>query len=166
MPIALGAMHLSNNKNYEVQRTNNFEVVIDGLGQDVTLSVQVCPFPSESNEVIELSYGNSKVKVAGQAAIEDIEIQCLDYIGLDTEAKLAEWRKQVYNPETDKIGWAADYKRNGYVHQYAPDGTHTRTWKIIGVWPSAFNPGENNQEGSDKKMMSLTLSVDKAHIVR
>lgn len=166
MAIAMGAMHLSNNKNYEVQRTNHFELIIDGLSQDVTLAVQSCPFPTTSNEVIELAYGNSKVKVAGQAVFDDVEITCLDFIGEDTEIKLANWRKQVYNPETDKVGFAADYKKNGYLYQYAPDGTHTRTWKIIGAWPTTFTPGENNQEGSDKKLMSLTLSVDKAYPIR
>lgn len=166
MRLAKGAMHMSNEKNYEVQRTNHFELMIDGLSDDVTLAVQSCPFPTTSNEVIELSYGNSKVKVAGQAVFDDVEIQLLDFIGQDTEIKLANWRKQVYDPETDKVGFAEDYKRNGYIYQFAPDGSHMRTWKIIGAWPTTFTPGENNQEGSDKKMMSMTLSVDKAYPVR
>lgn len=130
MPITLGPMHLSNSKAYEVQRTNHFEVEFDGLGQDFTLSVESCPFPVVGNEVLELSYGNSKVKVAGQATFEDIEIVVKDAIGADIEMSLWNWRKLVYDPETDKVGWAADYKRNGRVYQYAPDGTHIRTWKI------------------------------------
>ena len=95
MPITLGPMHLSNNKTYEVQRTNHFEVQFDGLGQEFTLAVQSCPLPTITNEPTEISFGNSKVKVAGQATFEDIEIQVLDLIGADIEAKLWEWRKSV-----------------------------------------------------------------------
>ena len=162
----LSPMHLSNNKTYEVQRTNNFEVQIDGLSQRVTLAVQSCPLPTVSNDPIELSFGNSKVKVAGQASYEDVELTVLDLIGADIEKVLSEWRKQVYDPETDKIGFAEDYKRNGKIYQYAPDGSHVRTWKIIGAWPTNLNPGDMNYEGSDKKVISMTLSIDKAYIIR
>lgn len=166
MPVSMGAMHMSNVKTYEIQRTNNFELVLEGFGDEFTLCVESCPLPTTSNDPIELAYGNAKVKVAGQAAFDDIELQVKDAIGADIEKKLSDWRKQVYDPETDKIGWAADYKRNGRIHQYAPDGTYQRSWRIIGVWPTNFNPGEMNYDGSDKKLISMTLSVDKAYIIR
>lgn len=166
MALSLGAMHMSNNRNYEVQRTNNFELILDGLSDVVSLSVQSCPIPTTTNEVIELAYGNAKVKVAGQATFEDMEITCLDFITADVEARLHEWRQEVYNPETDAVGWAEDYKRNGFLYQYAPDGTHVRSYQVIGVWPTSFAPGEFNQDGSDKKMMTLTLSIDKCYPVR
>lgn len=166
MPVSMGPNHLSNVKTYEIQRTNNFELVIEGFGDEFTLSVESCPLPNVSNDPIELAYGNSKVKVAGQASFDDIELTVKDAIGADMEAKLWEWRKQVYNPETDLIGWAADYKRNGRIHQYAPDGTYQRSWRVLGIWPTNFNPGDMNYDGSDKKVISMTLSVDKAYIIR
>ena len=58
-------MHLSDNRNYEVQRTNHFEVQFAGLGEDFTLAVESFPIPSDTSEVQEISYGNSKVKLAG-----------------------------------------------------------------------------------------------------
>lgn len=166
MLVSMGPMHMSNVKTYEIQRTNNFELILEGFGDEFTLCVESCPLPNVSNDPIELAYGNSKVKVAGQAAFDDIELTVKDAIGADIEAKLWAWRKQVYDPETDKIGWAADYKRNGRIHQYAPDGTYQRSWRIVGAWPTNFNPGEMNHDGSDKKVISMTLSVDKAYIIR
>ena len=65
----LGAMFMSNNKTYEVQRTNNFEVIFEGLSDNITLAVTSCPIPTTSNDPIELPYGNSKIKVAGAAYI-------------------------------------------------------------------------------------------------
>ena len=166
MPLTLGPNHLSNTRTYEVQRTNHFEVIIEGMGDDFTLCVESCPLPTISNDPVELAYGNSKVKVAGQATFEDVEIVVKDAIGADMEAKLWAWRTQVYDPETDKIGWAADYKRNGRIHQFAPDGTHVRTWRIIGAWPTNMNPGEMNYDGSDKKTISMTIAIDKAYPLR
>ena len=166
MPLSLSAMHMSNVKTYEVQRTNHFEVILDGFGDEFTLSVESIPLPTVSNDPIELAYGNSKVKVAGQATFEDIEIVVKDMIGADMEAKLDAWRRQVYNPETDQVGWAANYKRNGRIHQYAPDGTYDRTWRIVGAWPTNMTPGDMAYDGGDKKTISMTLSVDKAYILR
>lgn len=166
MPRSLGAMHLSNSKSFEIQRTNHFEVQIQGFGEEITLLVESFPLPKISNSPIELSYGNSKVKVAGQASLEDGELVIKDAIGVDTEKKIYDWHRQVYNPETDRIGWAADYKRQVTVFQYAPDGTFIRTWKVLGAWPSNVNYGDMTNEGGDKKTVSVTLSFDKAYPVR
>jgi len=159
--------HLSQVAEYEIQRTNNFAVVIDdndrssaNLGDWLTLSVESCPLPEISNNPIELAYQNSKVKVAGQAEFGDFELQVKDAIKKDVEMKLWAWRKEVYDPETGKIGWAERYKRNGHIYQYAPDGTHERGWRIIGVWPTTLGLGDMNYDGGDKKVISMTLSVD------
>lgn len=164
-PITLGAMHLANTATYEVQRTNNFELVISGLSDEVTLSVSSTNLPTTGNEPIELSYGNSKVKVAGQATVDDVTVVVKDVIGADIDQLLLDWRYSVYDPKTDKIGWAKNYKRQAYLYQYAPDGTHMRPWKLIGCWPSSYESSEFNYEGADKKEITLTLSVDKAYRV-
>ena len=166
MALTLGPMHLSNNRNFEVQRTNNFEVAIEGLSDEITLSVQSFALPTISNDPIELSYGNSKVKVAGQANFDDISMAVNDYITIDIERQLHAWRKQVYDPESDAVGWAEKYKRNGRVYQYGPDGTVVRTWRIIGMWPASIESGEMSYDGSEKKQVTMNFSVDKAYIER
>ena len=161
-PLSMGPMHLSNLREYEIQRTNNFELVLDEFGNWFTLSVESCPLPTITNSAIELAYGNSKVKVAGQAEFDQISLVVKDAIELDVEYQLWQWRKQVYDPETDKIGWAADYKKNGYIYQYAPDGTCARGWRMLGIWPENFESGEMNYDGGDKKNITMSLNVDKA----
>lgn len=158
-------MHLSNNKTYEIQRTNHFEVQIAGLagGEELTMVVESFGMPNYSNSAIELAHGNTRVKVAGQTTFEDSELVVKDAIGADTEKTVNDWHKQVYDPATDKIGWAADYKKNATVFEYAPDGTFVRQWKLVGVWPSAVAYGDMAYDGSDKKTINLTLSYDKAY---
>lgn len=163
----LGPMFMSRNYDYEVQRTNNFEVLLSdlfGMESELTLAVESCPFPVITNEPIELAYGNSRVKVAGQATFDDVELQVKDFITADLENVIWRWRCQVYNPDSNEIGWARDYKKNGHIVQFAPDGTCPRAWKIEGVWPTTFNSGDLSYDGSDKKLISMTLSVDKAYL--
>lgn len=166
MPLMLGADHMSSSRRYEVQRTNNFEVVLEDLSDDFTLAVESTSIPVISNEPIELAYGNSRVKVAGQIAYEDVSIVCKDFIVADAEQELWNWRKQVGDPSTNSVGWAYQYKRSGKLYQYAPDGTCVRAWKLEGVWPTSFESGEFNYDGSDKKLITLNLAIDKAYPIR
>lgn len=165
MPIAdtLGPMHMSNNRNFEIQRTNHFEVSFEGISRDVTLMVDSFTPPNSSVEPIELAYGNSKIKVAGQATTEDIELVIKDAIVADLESQLYEWYGKVYNIKEDKIGWSVDYKRNGRLYQYGPDGTFIRQWRLLGCFPTTFNSSEFTYDGADKKTITMTIACDKAY---
>lgn len=162
----LGPMHMSANRTYEIQRTFHFEVVFEKISSDVTLCVDSTGAMNTSIEPIELAYGNSKVKVAGQVTYEDFELVVKDAIVADIEAQLYAWFKEVYNVETDKMGWAYKYKRTGRLYQYAPDGSIARVWKLMGCWPTTFNTSEFSYDGSDKKTITMTISVDKAIPIR
>lgn len=162
MAETLGASHLASD-NWEVQRQNNFEISIAGVGgRTLTLAVEAGFLPAESNEIIELNFGNSKVKVAGIANFEDGTLSLRDAIAQDIEKIVVDWRKQVYDPETDRVGLAVNYKKQGRVIQWAPDGSMERTWKIIGCWPSTVNYGTLDYTASDKKLIEITLTYDKA----
>ena len=69
--------------------------------------------PNESNEVISLNYGNTTITVAGKAnANGSGSLVVRDLVQEDIEQVIDEWRKTVYDKETDAIGFAADYKIN------------------------------------------------------
>lgn len=162
MAKSLDARHLSNNRTYDVQRTNNFEVIIDGLGEEFTLSVTRCALPEASITPIELAYGNSKVKVAGQIEYPDGSIDCRDAILPDVEKQLLNWFHKAYDPETGKIGWSDEYKRDILINQYAPDGTYVRPWRLEGAWISTMSGGDLDSTNPDAKIISLTITYDKA----
>ena len=156
--------HLAEDRNKEVQRDNHFEVQIADIEAEelLTLAVQSTNLPTITVPQVEIPHGNGVVKVAGQPEFDDITIEVKDFIGDDVEGKLYQWHNEVYDPYSDEVGFAADYKKDGYLNQFAPDGSHKRTWNIRGVWPTSFESGDMNYEGSDQKLVTLTLSVDRA----
>lgn len=158
----LGARHLTGRIG-EVQRVNNFIIEIQGLPAEVSLLIQAGFTPNSSNEIIEIQHGNSKIKLPGTASFENGEITILDSVTFDTEKVLSDWREKVYNPKTDAIGLAEDFKRDALVTMYAPNGTLERSWKLEGVWPSSYNPGSLDNESSDKKLITVTLTYDYAY---
>lgn len=165
---SLGASHLAS-QGFEVQRTNNFEIQIDNVTKVRPLILAVVSgfLPNESNEVISLNYGNTTITVAGKAnANGSGSLVVRDLVQEDIEQVIDEWRKTVYDKETDAIGFAADYKKPAYVTQYAPDGTLLRIWNLEGVWPSAVDYGQISYDSPGVKTINITLQYDKATISR
>lgn len=168
MADTLGASHLAS-AGWEIQRRNNFEISIPGVGESerlLTLSVVSGALPTESNEVITLNYGNTNVKVAGVANTEGGTLVVRDYLQKDVEKMVDEWRATVYNKSTDGIGFAANYKKQARIVQFAPDGTYERTWKIYGVWPSQVTYGDMSNTDGNTKEIQITLQYDKAILSR
>lgn len=168
MAEVLGASHLAS-AGWEIQRRNNFEISIAGIGESerlLTLSVVSGALPSESNNVLNVQYGNTEIKVAGTYTIQSGTLVVRDFIQKDMEAVIEEWRSLVYNKETDGVGFASDYKKQARVIQFAPDGSYERTWKIEGVWPSSVDYGSLSQSDNSLKEISITLEYDKAILSR
>lgn len=179
-----GTYHLANNPRlYEPQRTNNFELHVTGLenlipvsnteldtnvisnGSEVLrLSVQVTTEPSFNQNVIDLPYGNNTIKFAGKPTFKDLNITLNDYIGADTKNIILAWQRLSYDVRTQKIGRASDYKKTAYLIEYTPDYNEiVRTWRIIGCWLSSVDFGDFSMDGSDKKMITGTVTYDYAY---
>ena len=168
MADVLGAAHLAT-AGWEIQRNNNFEISIEGVGEKgrlLTLAVVSGSLPSESNNPITVQYGNTNIKVAGTYDIQAGTLVVRDIIQKDVERMIDQWRSTVYNKDTDQVGFAANYKKQARITQFAPDGTYERVWKIDGVWPSSVSYGEVGQENNALKTISITLEYDKARLVR
>lgn len=165
---SLGPMHLSANRNYEPQRTNNFQVEIynlPGAGtEQIMLALVDFSLPNITNEPLDVGHGNSVVHYAGRAQFQGMDsLSVVDWITTDMEKIIKAWHYQVYNPENDKIGWAVDYKKDGCVTEFGPDGTFFRDWTIKGCWPSGVNYGETlSHDGNEVKKITMTITYDKA----
>lgn len=155
---------------FEPQRQNNFSISINGLGEGdaelISLALSSLSLPNESNEIVELPYGNEVVKVAGQARFDDVTLSVRDFVDRGVRDILVRWRRQVYDPRPEqgaKIGLAKDYKKSASITLHAPDGSQKRVCSLQGVWPSTINHGSLDMATSDVVQIELTLSVDKAY---
>lgn len=157
---------------FEPQRQNNFSIMISGLaegdGELISLSLRSLQLPNESNEIIELPYGNEKVKLAGMAQFDDIPLTVRDFVDRRVRDALVKWRQLVYDArpgQGGRIGRAANYKKSATITLHAPDGADKRIFTLIGVWPSAMNAGQLDMGTSDTVEIELTLTYDKAFLV-
>lgn len=159
----MGASMLDAAKILEPMRNNNFEVTIPSLanGDNLTLSVASYSAPQINVSTIQAAYANSKVKFAGLPEFPDSSIVLNDYISMDTQDTIMAWHKLVYDPETDVIGYAKDYKKDGILTEYTAKGDFVRQWILQGCWPSQVSLGDFNQEGGSIRQITLVLTYDK-----
>jgi len=180
-----GTYILADNPNlYQVQQTNHFEFVVNGLndilraGSNIPtdlsvidnaedclrISVSQAFIPHFSQNPIEIKRGNSTIKAAGTPTFNGGEIVLNDYIGADTKAVLMAWQNLSYNVTTDKVGLMSDYKKMANLIEYTPDYQVVRTWDLYGCWISELSESPYNQENNDKNQITATIQYDRAVI--
>ena len=170
-----GASHFADSThNFEVQRTNHFEIVInldklkiDGaaeLGEHIRLSAKSIGAPKITSEAIELKHGNDTVKVAARPTYEDLEITVYDTLGRDQLDVLQKWYNKVFDYQTKLMGLVSDYKTDATLYMYSPDCSMVRKWILEGVWPRSFgSASEFSFDSAEAQNVSLSLSVDRYH---
>lgn len=174
----IGTYHMADNPNiYEIQRINNFEFVvsdIDGIVRTGTsqtypnaqeiirMSVISCPIPHFTQNAIEVKRGNTTLKYAGVPSFGAGTIKLNDFIGADSVGVLQAWQNMSYNPMTEKVGHASDYKKTCSLVEYSPDYQVVRTWKLYGCWVSELREDEMNNESNSKHTVSATIQYDRA----
>jgi hypothetical protein len=167
MSPILGPSKLGATRAYEIQRVYNFEIRIYGVAgadmETLTYACEKAPQINESNSPIDVPYGNRAVKVAGKAKFENGgSLVVRDFIQSDTSGIVVKWRKKVYDVTNDAVGFAADYKKQARIMEFAPDGSIPRTWILDGVWPSDVKYIEHSMTSGDLGTIEITLAYDKA----
>jgi hypothetical protein len=151
--------------NYQPQLTNHFKVTINDLADSdqITLALKNFSLPEIDVGEVTIYHGNGKVHYAGMPELSGMNSMSVnDLITKDIEKIIVEWHKLIYDPETDIMGWAGDYKKEGEVSEFGPDGTNDRTWTVYGIWPKTVNFGSFDYSSADVKMIDLTLIYDRA----
>lgn len=181
----MGTYHMAANTNlYEIQRTNNFEFIvtdIDGIQKAgmiggetngnianaqeiIRMAVSSASVPFFSQSPIEVKRGNSTMKFAGVPSFDAGSIKVVDYIGASAKEVLLAWQSLSYNPVTEKVGLASDYKKDCYLVEYTPDYQKVRQWKMHGCWISKLNSGNFESETNDKMQIDVEIQYDKAEL--
>jgi hypothetical protein len=181
----MGTYHLAANPNlYEIQRSNNFELLVTGLegiiraGMNGTessakidnaqellrLSVVSSTVPHFTQAAIEVKRGNNSIKFAGVPTFTAGTIVINDYIGANSKEVLMAWQNLSYNVLTEKVGLASDYKKDCYLVEYTPDFQKVRQWKMHGCWISELSETDFNNENNEKKQVTCKIEYDRAEL--
>lgn len=166
------AGHFANNVDFEVQRTNHFEIVLDlskvlgdagpAAAEHIRLSTKSIGTPKVSAEPLSLKHGNDTVKVAASPTYEDLTLTVHDTLGRDQIALMQSWFNKVFDRGTKLMGRVSAYKTDGILYMYAPDGSVVRRWDLQGVWPKGFGMGtEFSFDSSESMTITVDLSVDR-----
>lgn len=167
MAIPQDARHIANQAgDFVPQHQNNWVIEIAGLDGDdkdlIVLSLVSSALPPEANNIIELPYGNETRKVAGKAVFEDVPLIVRDYVDRDVRGALIRWRRQVYDARTGNVGLPSEYKKTAEMILQASNGTQFRAVQMIGIWPSALNPGVVDMASADPVQIEMTLTYDRS----
>lgn len=149
---------------FEPQRQNNWLLSVGGLAGDrsIQLGLEASSLPSVAVEEVELNFLNIRRYVAGKAVYDTIPLVLKDMVDAGVASALKTWSEQVFNPFTHKIGLARDYKKQADLILFAPDGTLTRTWSLIGAFPLSVNYGTLDMSSSDKVLIEGVIRYDRA----
>ena len=150
--------------------TNNFEVRIYGTTEEaqtdnsqlLTLSTRDIGEIVEEQDVITVHYGNGLIKFPSKVSFSDVDWTLNCYCTPSVLTALREWRKQVYDPDTEKMGLPTNYMRTAYFIKYDGQGNVRDVIKAPGVWCRGLKNGAMNQEGGEIVQVGVTLVISKA----
>lgn len=150
---------------FEPQRKYNFSVEFFLPAQRdaelISLAIETFSMPTESHNRIELNYGNVKRYVAGKASYDNASMTCKDFVDAGTLRALVAWSQKTYNPVTDNVGLAREYKTLGTVVLAAPDGTHERYLDLVGVYIDSIKFADLSVADNNINMVTVSFSIDK-----
>lgn len=153
----------------DVRRTNNFIVTItdittigeeDNPTNSLELIIQQAFLPSVSLNVLELRHGNDAKKFAGVATWNGGQLTIIDVLNKDELQAVMAWFKKTYDWASGNIGLASEYKKMGYITEYASDGRYERQWQVEGMWISSLNVGELDAASGELKKVTMTIEID------
>lgn len=154
---------------FEPLQSHKYKMFIDEVGgsaltgrEQFEMAVKNLPFPTESNDEIEIGAGNERIYYAGRAQFEVTEVVCRDYVDAATYAFIKNWRKKVYDPTTSRIGYKSEYAGTARIQLFDPNDVVIREWKLKSIWPQTLTSGTGDQDGTDPVEISVSFRYDKA----
>lgn len=169
-PLYMGTNHMLGVDNYVPLTTNNFEVRIynmDGSSPSefsdlLTLSTDEVGNIVEEQDTIVVHYGNGVIKFPSKVTFGDVDWTLNCYCTPNVLESLREWRKQVYDPETEEMGLPTEYMRQVYFIRYDGKGTVRDVIKCPGTWIGALDNGSYNQQGGEIVKIKVPFIISRA----
>ena len=156
--------------NYVPLTVNNFEVRIynmDGSAPTefsdlLTLSTDEVGAVQEEQDSIVVHYGNGLIKFPSKVTFADIDWTLNCYCEPNVLEALRAWRRQVYDPDTEKMGLPSEYMKNVFFIKYDGRGGVRDVIRCPGTWIGALNNGTHNQTGGELVKISVPFVISRA----
>ena len=147
-PLYMGTNHMLGIDNFVPLTTNNFEIRIynmDGttpteFSNLLTLSTDSVDAIQENENSIEVHYGNGLIKFPSKVTFNDVTWTLNCYCEPNVLDALREWRRQIYDPETEKMGLPSQYMRQVYFIKYDGQGGVRDVIRCPGTWINNIVP--------------------------
>lgn len=169
-PLYMGTNHMLGVDNFVPLTTNNFEVRIynmDGSSPSefsdlLTLSTDEVGNIVENQDSIVVHYGNGVIKFPSKVTFGDVDWTLNCYCTPNVLESLREWRRQVYDPNTEKMGLPTEYMRQVYFIRYDGQGNVRDVIKCPGTWIGALDNGSMNQQGGEIVKVRVPFIISRA----
>lgn len=168
-PLAMGTNHMLGVNNYVPLTSNNFEIRIynmDGttpaeFSDLLTLSTNEVGEITESEDALEVHYGNGIIKFPGKVSFDDVDWTLNCFTTPNVIQALRDWKNLVFDPVTEKMGLPSQYMRQVFFIKYDGQGNARDIIRCPGTWIKGIKNGAMNQEGG-LVQVSITLVISKA----
>ena len=134
-----------------------------GIAQEtLRIAVNKSSIPHFQQGVIEIKRGNSTMKFAGLPTFPAGSIELEDYIGADDKSILMAWQRLSYDAENERIGDAAEYKKECTLIEYTPGWKMVRYWTLYGCWISNITEPGFDRNSDSKNNVTVEIQYDYA----
>lgn len=169
-PLHMGTNHMLGIDNYVPLTTNNFEIRVynmDGSAPTefsdlLTLSTDEVGNVQEEQDTIVVHYGNGLIKFPSKVSFADVTWTLNCYCSPNVLEQLRAWRKQVYDPQTERMGLPSNYMKQVYFIKYDGQGNVRDVIKCPGTWIGALDNGAMNQTGGEVVKVQVPLVISRA----
>lgn len=173
-PLYLGTNHMLGVDNYVPLTINNFEIRIynmDGTSPAefadlLTLSTDEVGNVQENQDSITVHYGNGLIKFPSKVTFADVDWTLNCYCEPNVLEALRSWRRQVYDPETERMGLPSEYMRQVFFIKYDGQGNVRDVIRCPGTWIGALDNGSMNQTGGDVVKVRVPFIISRAIYMR
>ena len=168
-PKHMGTNFMLGVDNYVPLTTNNFEVRIYNIdGSSPTensellmLSTASIGSIKEQQDSITVHYGNGFIKFPSKVMFEEVTWTLNCFCEPNVLTALREWRRQVYDPDTERMGLPSEYMKQVYFIKYDGQGNPRDVIWCPGTWIGALDNGEMNQEGGAVVQVNVPFVISR-----
>ena len=128
----------------------------------LTLSTDSIGAIQEEQDSITVHYGNGLIKFPSKVSFANVTWTLNCFCEPNVLDSLRQWRNQIYNAQTEKMGLPSEYMRQVYFLRYDGQGNIRDAIRCPGTWIGALNNGEGNQAGGSLLQVSVPFVISKA----